>query len=208
MSEDKGTNSNKTGNSNKKSFSIKEIGLPKIITAILCGIALLMLSVPGMWNKNANQSRTYEPVARESISAVVGSDTNSAYVENMEQKLETMLRKVDGIGDVEVMVTLKTSKEQIALKNSANSQVSNSETDSQGGTRVESNTTVNEETVMSQSGSGESSPYVVKEIEPEVEGVLVIAKGGDNSKIISEINSAVQVLFDVPAHKIKVMKMI
>lgn len=200
MSDDKGSKSN------KKSFSVKEIGLPKIITAIIAGIALLMLSVPGVWNKN--QEKANVPIERESISATSGSDSSSIYTMNMEEKLENILRKVDGIGDVEVMVTLKTSKEQVALKDSANSQTSNSETDSQGGNRVESDTNVSEETVMSQSGSGESSPYVVKEIEPEVEGVLVIAKGGDNGNVISEINSAVQVLFDVPAHKIKVMKMI
>lgn len=202
MSDDKGSKSN------RKPFSIKEIGLTKIVTAILAGVALLVLSMPGLFGKNSGQNKISAPMARESISVASSSDSTSAYVENMERKLSNILKKVDGIGDVEVMVTLKTSKEQVALKDSVNSQTSNQETDSQGGSRVESDRSINEETVMSQTGSGESSPYVVKEIEPEVEGVLVIARGGDNAKIISEINSAVQVLFDVPAHKIKVMKMI
>jgi len=96
----------------------------------------------------------------------------------------------------------------VTLKDSPFSQESSSETDSQGGTRNSSNVQREEETVLMQSGSGGTSPYVVKEIEPDIEGVLVIAQGGEDPKIIQEINSAVQVLFDVPAHKIKVMKMI
>ena len=50
-------------------------------------------------------------------------------------------------------------------------------------------------------------PYIVKELEPEIAGVLVIAEGGNNEVIKSDVIAAVQVLFDVPAHKIKVMKM-
>jgi stage III sporulation protein AG len=42
---------------------------------------------------------------------------------------------------------------------------------------------------------------------PEIEGVAVIAQGGGNSEIKKEIVEAVQVLFDIKAHKIKVMKM-
>lgn len=194
-------------NSKKKPLTIKEIGLPKIITLIAVGIFLLVLSVPGLFDMNTEKKEsTSDTISMTNTQR--STDATSVYVENMEQELENALRKVDGIGDVEVMLTVKSSKEQVALKDGNNSQTSNSETDSQGGSRVESDTSKSEETVMSQSGSGETSPYVVKELCPEVEGVLVIARGGDNAKIISEINSAVQVLFDVPAHKIKVMKMI
>lgn len=191
----------------KKSFSIKEIGLPKIITLVAVGIFLLVLSVPGLFNSE-NRPKRSNSVLMNSGNRMDEVDSTTAYVENMEQKLETSLRKVKGIGDVKVMLTVKSSKEQVALKDSTNSQTSNSETDAQGGSRVESDTNRQEETVMSQSGTGGTSPYIIKEMEPEVSGVLVIARGGDNAKIISEINSAVQVLFDVPAHKIKVMKMI
>ena len=38
-------------------------------------------------------------------------------------------------------------------------------------------------------------------------GVLVVAQGGDNPVVIKDIQEAVQVLFQVEAHKIKVMKM-
>lgn len=199
MKDEKGT---------KKSFSIKDIGLPKLITLLAAGILLIVLSVPGIFDFGSPSQKKQNTSHSNLSEASQTLDSTAAFTENMEQKLETNLRKVEGIGDVKVMITVKSSKEQVALKDSTNSQTSNSETDSQGGSRIESDTDKSEETVMSQSGQGATAPYVVKEIEPEVEGVLVIARGGDDANIIQEINSAVQVLFDVPAHKIKVMKMI
>ena len=56
------------------------------------------------------------------------------------------------------------------------------------------------------SDTGET-PYVVKEIEPEIEGVLVAAEGGGNSQTAKNISEAIMALFDIEAHKIKVMKL-
>jgi stage III sporulation protein AG len=39
-----------------------------------------------------------------------------------------------------------------------------------------------------------------------VEGVVVIAEGGGNAVVIKNITEAIQALFDVDTHKIKVMK--
>lgn len=192
-------------NPKKKPFSLKEIGLPKLLTLVAAGVLLLILSVPDFLSLKGDTQSGSDTKG----TAVVEhrTDETSVYVENMEQKLETALRKVKGIGDVDVMLTVKSSKERVALKDDTDSQTSNSETDSGGGTRVETSIDKSEQTVMSQAGGGGNTPYVVKELEPELEGVLVIAEGGNDARIISEINSAVQVLFDVPAHKIKVMKM-
>lgn len=51
--------------------------------------------------------------------------------------------------------------------------------------------------------------YASKEekVLPNVQGVLVVAEGGDNPKVIQNIKEAVQALFQVEPHKIKVMKM-
>lgn len=53
----------------------------------------------------------------------------------------------------------------------------------------------------------EVSSFSSEKYLPEVEGVLIIVKGGDDAKIKSEITDAAKVLFGLEAHKIKVMKM-
>mgnify|MGYP007016946480 CR=1 FL=1 len=50
------------------------------------------------------------------------------------------------------------------------------------------------------------SHMVSKENAPEVEGILVIADGGGNAVVAKNLTEAVQALFGVEAHKIKIMK--
>ena len=50
-------------------------------------------------------------------------------------------------------------------------------------------------------------PYVSETMEPEVSGVLVVSEGGDDPVTVREVTEAVQALFGIEAHKIKVMKM-
>ena len=81
------------------------------------------------------------------------------------------------------------------------------EVDGEGGSRNSDKTEQSDTTIMVEGSDGVKKPYILKEIEPEVEGILVIAQGGDRAVIQSEIIDAVQVLFGVPSHKVKVMKM-
>lgn len=53
--------------------------------------------------------------------------------------------------------------------------------------------------------SGE--PFIVKEKTPEIEGIVVVAEGGDDIIVKDAISKAAQALFNVPAHKVEVLKM-
>lgn len=64
-----------------------------------------------------------------------------------------------------------------------------------------------EDTILSGS-SGQGVPILEKEIRPRIAGVVVSAQGGGNPKVQAEITEAVEALFDVPSHKIKVLKMV
>ena len=67
--------------------------------------------------------------------------------------------------------------------------------------RTKNETTVYEET------TGGQTPYVKKELVPTVEGVVVLCEGGDQPVVVQEITEAVEALFSVESHKIKVVKM-
>ena len=85
-------------------------------------------------------------------------------------------------------------------------QETTTEQDGAGGVRTIIQTEQQEKSVSKQA-SGEELPYVIKELEPEVEGVVVIAEGSKSGTVDLDIVEAVQALFDLPAHKIKVLKM-
>lgn len=49
--------------------------------------------------------------------------------------------------------------------------------------------------------------YTISDDFPLVSGVVIVADGGNNAQVKKEIIEAVQVLFDIEPHKIKVMKL-
>ena len=56
-------------------------------------------------------------------------------------------------------------------------------------------------------GTGENTaPIVEKEIRPEIEGIIISAQGGGSPTVKAEISGAMEALFDLPPHKIKVLK--
>lgn len=194
----------------KKKLSIKEIGPAKLVILLMAGIFLLVLSFPDMLSsedssKDNTAKQDYK--VKDNTNNTETKDETESYTNELENRLKSVLIKVEGIGNVEVMITLKGSKEKVILKDGPYTQESMNEVDGEGGNRDSSSISKEDTTVLVNGGNGESVPYVIQELEPEVEGIVVIAEGGDSAKIKTEIMEAAQVLFNIPAHKVKVMKM-
>mgnify|MGYP001624070252 CR=1 FL=1 len=163
-------------------------------------ILLLVIVVP--LPENADQDSA-DPVT---ASAQEGNEDSQKYEEYLEKRTEETLRHVEGVGEVEVMITLRSTGQKIVEKDQQSSSQSTEETDSTGGTRSTEESSSDKTSVYEQGTDGSQIPYVTKEISPEVEGVVVIADGGDNAVVVRNITEAVQALFGVEAHKIKIMK--
>jgi stage III sporulation protein AG len=191
--------------SQKKPLTIREVGLFRLFIMLLAGIALLLLTFPDLFSGTSTSAPVSEESQKESTQ--ISYEDADEYIKDAEERLKTLLKKVEGVGDVEVMITLKSSGESIPLKDTPYEKSSHVSEDETGETTKETEEKAEEETVMVEASDGTTQPYLVRETVPEIEGVAVIAQGGGNSEIKKEIVEAVQVLFDIKAHKIKVMKM-
>ena len=168
----------------------------------LFGILILVIVWPvGSKSKEADNQ------VSESVAGTEKRTYNYAeqYTASMELRLKEILENVDGAGAVQVMITVKNNGEQVVEKDKSYSESKTIQSGDGGQNTTTANTSRSESTVYDRTDSG--SPYVVKQLEPEIEGVLVAAQGAGDETIVNEITYAVQVLFDVPVHKIKVVKM-
>ena len=114
------------------------------------------------------------------------------YEEQLEDRVKKLLSTVEGVGKVDVMIVLSSSEET-------------QEEDPDGGTRRAVSREQSETTVMTGSGT-DIAPVVEKEIMPQIQGIVVSAQGGGNAVIKEEISAALEALFHVPRHKIRVLK--
>jgi stage III sporulation protein AG len=192
----------------KKKISLKEIGLPKLMMIFVTGVLLIILSFPNFF---AAKKPMKNRLDKNSQLAQKDGNTTSypanTYIIEMENKLESILSKVSGIGKVTVMITLRASREKVPLKDRPYTQEGVNEVDGEGGSRGNNSIKREESTVIVTNENGGGAPYIIQELEPEIAGVVVIAEGGDDVRIKMDIMETAQVLFDVPANKVKVMKM-
>ncbi len=168
---------------------------PQLVIMLLIGVLLVVVAMP-----------VKEEETKETLSETEETVYENEYEERVEQKLEEVLREVEGVGNVKVMVTFQSSSEKIIEKDQEKNRQTVTESDRQGGKRETRDTQESETTIYSSVSGGQQKPYVTKEVNPKVEGIVVIAEGGGNAVVIKNITEAIQALFDVDTHKIKVMK--
>lgn len=181
--------------------------LPKknqLLLILLSGILLLVIVFPVPGQRESSSAAQQAGDAATSLSSEIRD--NGDYERYLEEKTSRILEDVEGVGEVTVMITLKSDGQKIIEKDQSSSSQSTDEEDSSGGTRSVEDQSSDKTSIYEQTADGSSTPYVSKELAPEVEGVVVIADGGDNAVVAQNITEAVQALFGVEAHKIKIMK--
>lgn len=166
---------------------------------VLAGILILIIALPTDTKGKKQAEEAKENISKE-------NNTMEASKDEIEQKLEDILEKIDGAGEVKVMITYQDSGTQVVEKDKNTSANSVEESDSTGGVRSTKEQQMQESTVYEEADAG-NTPFVSKELLPKVEGILIVASGGDNQKVKQNISEAVLALFQVEAHRIKIVKM-
>ena len=125
-----------------------------------------------------------------------GSDPREQAAQpDLEERLTAALEHMEGVGEVSVVINYESTAELVpatASDESTQSDVSENETSS---SRRKS------EEVASVSGEA----LIIKENQPKVRGVIVIAEGASSIAVRNSILSAVMTLLDVTADKVEIL---
>ena len=183
------------------SVNWREIKKEQWIVLLLAGILIMTVVFPSGKSKTVSILPETDTVSEES------SGTQEPELQQYEEKLESLLGQMEGAGKVKVMITESVSRENIVEKDAPYtiSMSQNGEDGENGNKNQQENR--EESTVFQRDNKGNETPYVKKTLAPQIEGVLVLAQGGDNAVVAANITEAVMALFGIEAHKIKVMKM-
>lgn len=180
-----------------------------LLILVLFGVLLFIIALPV--KKETPATSAVDSMEQSKDGNVVQDRIRTADTENteeytayLEEKLKKMLESIGELGEVEVMITLESSEERIVEKDMTAERSNTEEQDSAGGTRTISSSNTGYQTVYQEDDQG--APFIVKTLAPKVEGVLIVAEGAGKGNMANEIMQIAQALFDVEAHKVKVLE--
>lgn len=186
--------------------SICKVTKEKLILLFCAGLLLYVLALPGDSDSLAVKSGVVKDSLEEEKvvgAAASASEHEQTYEETLEARIRQILSNVDGVGEVDVMVVVKTSAEKVIHMDKTSS-LSTTEDQSGGAITVrQTQQNLSESTVMD---GQTSAPIVEKELSPELSGIIISADGGGSAVVKTEISEAMEALFGLPSHKIKVLK--
>ena len=176
---------NRKSKSNKFSdfiVKIKKIKNIEVAVAVIA-LALILIIYAGITGiKKANED-------------IVTEETKS---DNLELRLETILSEINGAGEVKVMITYDGSIEYITANTS---NINSNTTVDTTRTNTTTSTTISPIIV---NNNGSSEPVIIKEIEPRIKGVIIVAEGASDIMVRLELMRAVMVALNIGAENIEI----
>ena len=147
-------NSERSGESKKERIRLRLSRMTgqQWLVLLLLGLLLAVMALPV----------SHEKKDTEEFSLTLSDQEEPVQSSELERKLESLLSRVEGVGEVQVMLMTGQDTKKDSFYSSENTRIT---------------------------------------------GVLVAAEGADSPVTVQNIQQAVMALFQVEAHKIKIMKM-
>ena len=152
--------------------------------ALMCAAGILLVLMSGTGTENKSKADT----------DIVYSEYN---VSEIEKVAESIFSKIEGVGKVDVKITVKSGYEAVYAYDT-----SEDCSQSAGGFSASQ-----EKEIVTISVNGQHRPITLKIKKPEYMGAVIVCEGGDNSKIKLELTQAMKSLTGISADNIVVAKM-
>lgn len=173
-----------------------------VLAVVLVGILAMIASD---FFKSASIKTSAEKTNTEQSG--VSQSTSTQYYETMEEnRLKGILEAINGVGRVDVMLTIEGSEEQVPAVNVNDSISDTQEKDNTGGTRNTKQQNNGSTVVLSSDGS-KSTPLIIKTYKPKIVGVAVVAEGAKDQYVQNQIKEVVTRVYNLKADKVSVNQM-
>ena len=125
----------------------------------------------------------YHPKEAEKTPPAIEENTKTP---DVAKELEALLGQIEGVGKVSVFVTYADGGETVYA------------------TDTRQNSDTREEQVVMGSQNGQSQPFPVQNVLPRVQGVIIVADGGDSVEVQNKLKEAVSAALGVYPHRVVV----
>ena len=179
-----------------------------VFFVVILIVTIVIINI--IWNGDKDNSKD-KGVQNDTSKQLVTSNTSSLQVSSnttneLEMKLEDILSKIQGVGEVNVFINYSESSEIIPMYNESTQTSNTEETDTSGGTRTIEETDSQKE-IIYEENDGQKTVITQKVVEPQIEGAIITAKGAGNAEVKTSLIQAVEAVTGLATHKIQVFEM-
>ena len=182
--------------------NLSKNNLYNILIVFLVGV--LILTITNFFN--TKDSATNASTIAKEDEVLVTEEYVKNYENGRKNELKTMLNKIKGVGQVDVMIAFEGGEELVPAVNINDGINKTNEIDNQGGKRDNEQTNKGSQIVMS-TKDGNSTPVILKKYNPKIIGVMIVAEGAMDKQIQLDIKNAVGTLFGIQTNKVNVYPM-
>lgn len=123
-----------------------------------------------------------------------------SYCAAVEERLYALLRKMEGVGDCHVYVTLENGVEYVYAKQQQEN-ADRSEDIGDNGEQKKESEDIRESVILINGEDGEEG-LLLTEIQPQVKGVVVVCEGGGNQAVQERITAVVTTALNISARRV------
>ena len=148
------------------------------LVVFLIILVITMIAINTIWNSdkknvvNEQSDDKYKKLASNLENTV---DNGVPSKTDLEEKLEQIKKKIEGVGSVDVLITYSETSQVVAMYNEDTKESKTEETDTSGGTRKITESDVSKEVIYKEE-NGEKIPITQKTIMPKIEGAIITAR--------------------------------
>ena len=146
-----------------------------VLLVVLVGIILMLLPVSSQ-TKETEENKSQIPQESFDLAA-------------MEQRMEEVLGKIDGVGKLRLMLTLQSGTRLTLAEDTQRDQ-----------------DRTQRETVTLNRGSGNQEIVITNRFYPVYQGAVVVCQGADSSAVRLDITATMHALTGLPSDRIRVAK--
>lgn len=178
------------------------------LVVLIIILIVTIIAINYIWkDDNKEKNKNNQETAYKKLAEIVDEDVDiKSTKDDLEQRLENILTKIDGVGSVSVLITYSQTNEIIPMYNESSKNSSTEETDSEGGIRTINEQDSTKEIIYKEEG-GVNIPVTQKVVSPKIEGAVITAVGANNPSVRSNIIQAVEAVTGIATHKIQVFEM-
>lgn len=177
--------------------SLKENPQRKIRVLVVLGMIGILLIL---------LSECRGPQKKEQTASSSDSVSQPQYAQQLQEQLKGMLEKVDGVGKVDVMVTLENNGETVYVKEEKKSTDTQRSADAGSGETIQQSQQQEDSYIFVDAADGSRTALVQKQLQPSVKGVVIVCDGAGDIKVQQRLIQTVKTALNISSSRVCVLK--